>query len=249
MKDIINKAVNEYLNFQIGNAITNIPYFNNKRNSSIGGFRVEIGKGSVKEIRDDIEGLMVKDHISIEKLGDLVLKKYITDKDIGIDCSGLIYHILDQVCIETKSKSIADFINWRDLGLWSSIKAKLRAAENTSVAIFASNRNSHIINLPDISIGDIITITKDAKNRDHILLVTDVVKEEGQSINIKYAHSIAYPEDGLYGTGVRTGEIQIEGNSTKNIYEGKWLEDNKTPNSLVDRMKQSTVEIRRLNWF
>jgi hypothetical protein len=91
---------------------------------------------------------------------------------------------------------------------------------------------------------------QDSKERDHILLVCEVEYENSIPKKIHYSHSVAYPEDGLYGTGVRNGYIEIT-NPDLPITEADWVEEKKQgyANLLFVRANKSKTEVRRLKWF
>ena len=46
--------IDQYKNFRIENAICSVPYFNNRHSANRATFRVEAGKGSPKDIYEDI---------------------------------------------------------------------------------------------------------------------------------------------------------------------------------------------------
>lgn len=246
--------IDQYQNFKVGNATCSIPYFNNKTIGGRGVLRVYGGKGSPKEIYEEVLACMTKDHVDTSVLSNESLRKYISDKNIGMDCSGLAYYILETESRERKigqfDKKIR-FINCH--GLFGKIRCALRPVENCDVKTFADNRNSKFISIKEVAPGDIITMVGGAteasgSDRDHILVIHQVEYQNFVPIKLHYTHTIAYPEDGLYGTGVRQGSIEILG-LERNILEDAWLEDGKKPELLISRAKRSKTEIRRLNWF
>jgi hypothetical protein len=94
----------------------------------------------------------------------------------------------------------------------------------------------------------------ESAERNHILVVHEVLTvlpTNGQMTNniikISYTHSVAYPEDGIYGTGVKQGYIEIS-DVSKPITEARWVEGNKEglSNILFIRAKKSKTEVRRL---
>jgi hypothetical protein len=78
----------------------------------------------------------------------------------------------------------------------------------------------------------------DVNDRNHILII-DKIEEN----KISYVHSIAYPEDGIYGTGIKVGSIDIT-DSGKSITDQIWSEKN-----LLERAQKSKTELRRLNFL
>ncbi len=215
--------------------------------------RVFVGKGNPKDIYDELESILVQKHLAKESLSDEALKKILTDSNLGIDCSGYAYYILDAESEETKSASLSrklTFVNSK--GLSGVIASKLRPAENCSVAVLAHEKNSKVVSLKEIAPGDIITmITKENEGeRNHILIVTQVEAHDSLPVRIHYTHSVAYPEDGVYGTGIKQGIIEVA-DVEKNLLSQRWIENNleNDSNRIYLRAHKSETELRRLNWL
>ena len=234
-------TIDQYLHFKVGTAICSIPYFNNKTVRARAALRSLIGKGSPKEILEEVQGIMVKNHVEINTLTSESLKKILTDSDIGIDCSAFAYYILNSESLELKKQSLNKNLHFHNArGLFGKIKSILRPIENCDVANFAHEKNSKIVTLKEVAAGDIITMLggPDVADRNHVLII-DKVEEN----KISYVHSIAYPEDGVYGTGIKKGFIEIT-DLNKNITEQVWSEKN-----LLERARKSETELRRLNFL
>jgi len=255
------EVIDQYLHFKIGSATTNVPYFNNKTAKIRAALRTHIGKGSPSEIHDEFQILATKERLDQQALTDKSLKKSLTDKNLGIECSGFAYHILEAESVDRgfgRLKKHLAFIGSK--GLIGKLRSSFRPVENCNVTTFADNTNSKITALNEVRPGDIITMTNDidpeAAERNHILIINEVVSDNSIPVKITYSHSVAYPEDGVYGTGVRQGEIEIL-NIDKPITEAKWTEEDKvgepsiteSKNRLYIRAQKSKTELRRLNWF
>lgn len=245
--------IDQYTKFKIKSATCSVPYFNNKTIGKRMTFRAYIGKGSPSEIKDELETIIIKEKIDSKSFNDILLKKTLVDKGLGIECSGFCYHILEAESVSRGYGSIGKkitFINCRNI--IDKIKCSLRPVENCDVITFKDNKNSKIISLKEILPGDIITITsnQETADRNHILIIKEVQYENSNPKTIIYSHSIAYPEDGIYNTGPRNGQIEITDINSK-ISDTKWIENNKENdnNPLYLRIKKSDVEVRRLNWF
>ncbi len=256
-KSLSNNAlsvIEEYAHFKMGNAICSIPYVNNKIANNRTTLRAYIGKGDPKDIKEEIETLIVKNHLDKNLLTDEILKKLLVDNNIGIECSGFAYHILDYLTKERLNVSInkhLSFINCH--GIIGKIRCSLRPAENCDVATFANNKNSRAISLNEIEPGDIITIlnnTKVDQNRNHILIIHKIDYDNSIPKILYYSHAIAYPTDSVYGSGIRQGQIKIKP-LDKTIKDSEWTEDTKTGenNPLFIRIQKSQTEVRRLNWL
>ena len=89
-----------------------------------------------------------------------------------------------------------------------------------------------------------------SSERNHILVVHTVDYQNFVPTMIHYTHSIAWPDDGQYGHGVRQGTIEIL-EPTKGITDQKWTEKGKTgaENPTYLRAKISKTEIRKLGWW
>ena len=266
-------TIDQYLHFKVSTAECAVPYFNNKHKRQRAGLRAAIGKGSPKEIFDEVEILGMKEKIKAETWTDDSLKKFMCDSDIGIDCSGLAYYILS---VENKTRgkgSIDRHVTFPNRSFFRRLAAKFRPVENTDVLTFTNRKNSILVDLKDIRPGDFITMTtnqeiiqenKTGKNnfqentfqqnesdeRNHIVVIHQVEYQNFAPTTIHYTHSIAWPEDGQYGHGVRQGMIEIF-EPTKSLTEQKWTEKGKTDpeNPTYLRAKISKTEARRLKWW
>lgn len=246
--------IDQYLHFRVGSAICSIPYFNNKTKRAHATLRTNIGKGNPRDISDEIHDLLVKTHIPQDKLTDESLKRLLVDQNIGIDCSGFAYYILDAESIDTSrgplSKRIS-FINCKNI--IDKVRCSFRPVENCDVATLANDKNSVLVAIENIVPGDIITMLGTGRDgqlpidRDHILVIHQVEYLDNIPKKIYYSHAIAYPEDGIYGNGIRQGIIEISDHN-KLITEAVWTEDGRQGelNSIFTRAKKSKTEIRRI---
>ncbi len=256
-------VVNGYMHFHFGSAVASVPYFNNKTHGTRGALRALVGKGTPDEIRDETMAVALKMHIQKDSLADEALKKILVESNLGIECSGFAYHVLDA---ELKarlgnSRGISHSISFANCdGVLARIRCAMRPAENCNVRTFANDVNSIPVSYSDVKPGDFITIlaTDDQNSslpqpdRDHILVVHAVDYIDGVPSTIHYSHSIAYPEDGLYGTGVRQGSIMLDqkvpDDSPHSITDFIWTENGRSSsdNLLFLRAKKSKTELRRL---
>lgn len=228
-----------------------ISYFNNKTTRARGGLRVIIGKGSPKEIFEEVEDITVKNHIAINALTDDSLKQLLADNNIGIDCSAFAYYVLNAESEEKKKGHLDKHISFTDCrGVFGKIRCSFRPIENCNVATFANDKNSRVIPIKEMEPGDIITMKSEENNRDHILVIHQIEYQNFIPTIIHYSHAIAYPEDSPYVSGIRQGEIQII-SPEKDITEQRWAEDGKenNTNQLFIRAQKSKTEVRRLRWF
>lgn len=234
---------NHYLHFTVGTATCSVPYFNNKKIGSRGALAVHVGKGSPLEISHEVRDMLFKNKTSAAALTDETLKKILVENNLGIDCSGFVYHILNTEGISTGKGSLKKRIIFTQAqGLFGKMNAALHPAKNSGVLTFADDINSSIIPIAEVIPGDFITLVGNSGEgeRDHILVVHEVRMENSKPHTISYSHSVAYPEDGLYGTGVRQGTIEISDPSTS-LLTARWSEQH-----IFDRAHRSKTELRRL---
>ena len=128
----------------------------------------------------------------------------------------------------------------------------LRPVENCDVRTLGSDMNSRIVALSDVRPGDMITMVggPGGDDRNHILVIREVDREDGIPRAIRYSHAVAYPEDGLYGTGIKQGAIEIafpKEPLTKQI----WTEGGSAEKArlIFERAQASVTELRRLKWL
>lgn len=251
-------VIDQYMHFQFGGTVCSIPYFNNKVSRQRAGMRVRIGKGSPHEILEELKTITIKRHVAISSLSDEMLKKLLVDENIGIDCSGFAYYVLNAESAERGRGTIdkhIHFVNCRSL--LGKVRCHLRPVENCDVATLADDKNSQIVGLNDVRPGDTITMIDSGVNRrsnlrltpdrDHILIIHQVDYQNFSPTKLYYSHAVAYPEDGVYGSGVRQGAIEIV-DPNKSIVEQRWVEDGKTDedNHIFLQAKNSNTELRRL---
>jgi len=246
-------VIDGYLYFKLGAAVCSVPYFNNRTVRARAALRARIGKGSAAEISIEAETILVKNHVQIATLADESLKKVLVDNNLGIDCSGLAYYILEA---ENRSRGYRSMRRQLTPTNRTTLVGRLlfrwRTVQNCEVTTFASDHNSHPIILSSIQPGDLITMTGDAEEPEcnHVLIVHQVDFRDATPFEIHYTHAVAYPEDGLYGHGVRQGTIRIT-DTTRPLADAQWLEDNKENSNLHlhERAQKSKTEIRRLKWW
>lgn len=259
-RTISNRAmsvIDQYLNFKMGQAVCSVPYYNNKVNRSRLALRPYVGKGSPKDIFDEIEGLLVKNKIDKNSLDSEALKKILKESGMGIDCSGFAYYILNAESEETGHGSISRRLHFiKCHGIVGKVLCKFRPVENCDVATFASDKNSQLVPTSEIQPGDFITMlgntessVGDISERNHILVIHQIDYQNMIPARLHYSHAISYPEDGLYGSGIKQGTIDIP-YPDKGITDQVWREgeQNGAPNRLFNSAQKSQTDVRRLTF-
>lgn len=233
-------VIEKYLKLPLGEGCA-APYFNNARKRIRGGLRALVGKGSPDEIAEEARMFAIKDRISLEKMPSVMLTKFLVDHNIGIDCSGLAYHILGAEVKARKNKKMS-FVVAPYSGMKRKIRHFFRPAENTGVSTFSHKQNSFEMGAAEAKPGDFISIFEYDKTRNHMMIVEKVARNEKET-KIEYVHAVAYSEDGVYNHGVRRGEIIIK--NGEKIIDGDWKERN----LLSAAKKAKEINLRRLNIF
>ncbi len=255
-KTLSNRAlsvIDQYLNFKVGTAMCSVPYFNNKTTKLRGALAVHAGKGSPQEIFEEVQSLLIKAHTTAESLSTESLKKLLADNNIGIDCSGFAYYVLNAESEESGKGSIDKHISFvQAKGVLRKLIASWRPVGNVDVSTLAHDANGRVIPLKAIQPGSIITMTNDTEEneRDHILVIHQVEYQNFIPYKLHYSHAVAYPEDGMYGTGIKQGTIEII-DIAKPIAEQAWTENGRQgdTNRIFVRANKSKTEVRQLKWW
>lgn len=251
-KDALD-VIEGYKSFRVGDAVAPIPYFNNKIAGTRFGERGRVGKGSPRDISDELDIIFHHNRVDKGALTSEVLAKALCDNGLGIDCSAFAYYILDA---ESRARGFGSlnkrltFINGGNPV--AKMLSYLHPVKNCDVRTLASDVNSRVVPLSDAKPGDMVTMIggTDGPNRNHILVIHEAVYEDGVPKRLAYSHSIAYPEDGRYGTGVKQGRIDIAYPS-QSILDQAWSESGSFEKAarIHERAKTSQTELRRLKWL
>jgi len=255
-KTLSNRAlsvIDQYLHFKFGSAVCSVPYFNNKTVKARAALRPLIGKGSPEEIHEEVQAVLVKERMQGASLADESLKKLLVDANLGVDCSAFAYYVLNSENQELGKGSLDKHVSFVNCtGVVGKLRCALRPIENCDVATLAHDKNSRAMPVKEINPGDFISLTggPEGFERDHILVIHQVEYQNFIPTKIHYSHAVAYPEDGLYGSGIKQGEIEVL-DPNKTILEARWIENGKENsfNPIFIRAQRSRTEIRRLNWF
>lgn len=246
--------INSYLHFSNGMRTVSVPYFNNRRSNVRAGLRAHIGKGSVLDIRDELRLYAFREHADVPHMTEEEFKKYLVEHNLGIDCSGFAFYVLNEVSKdEGKGPLRSHLAHPLARNVIRKIISHFRCAENTGVTTFAHPDNSKIIPLSNVKPGDFISITHDKEHEkyNHIIIIHKVDYEENTPTILYYSHSMAWPSDGEYNHGVRQGTVTIT-NIAAPLKDQSWSENGKQgkENYTHERIINAAhVELRRLNWL
>lgn len=241
------RRIDAYLHLPVADG-TPCPYFNNKRQHVRFTLPAFVGKGSPEAISEEATVLLRKKHIDEKNLTAEKLSEFLVTHNLGIDCSGFVYHVLEA---ETGAKGkrslrrVLRFPNARPI--IGTFFNRLRAEKNTDVSVLAEN--SVAVDMSLVSPGDIIVILGAEDGvRNHVMLIHKVRYEGTMPRKIFYTHSISWPEDGRYGGGVRQGEIEIL-DMSKPLTDQVWVEQGVTGDAngtLRKARSASSLTLRRL---
>jgi len=252
------QVIDAYLALSIGDKKITCPYFNNKKSGVRAGLRVMIGKGSPEDIVEEITLLALRKKIDLKKLDTTQLRNFLIENNVGIECSGFVFHVLNAEIHAKKNTSLGHILSFKkSKNPLRFLLQKLRPAENTSVQVLADKQNSHEISLDKIRPGDMIIMIGFKKSigaRDHVLLVTEVeenppTQSSAGQRKITYTHSLHWDRDTALEHGIKQGQITIT-NKTNNLITQTWVESGKKDeaNETWQRASKSTYcAIRRLN--
>lgn len=176
---ILQKAYQQFL-LPLGGKKVPAPY---RKNTPFQPDRSKYGKSNSATLaKDTIEIAREKD-FNLESASVEEIRKFMEENWLGIDCSGLAYHLLDDLL--------------KEIGKGGMQEIGFPKASSTNVAKLTEPEFSHkIINWDLVQSGDLIRLN--SEDADHVLIV---VEAKGKTIN--YAHSSGATNP----TGVHRGEI------------------------------------------
>ena len=244
-KEALN-IIKEYKEMEISGIKISCPYFINKGQKIRAGLKVMIGKGSPKDIKEEITLIALRKKVDLKKLSKKELQKFFIDNNIGIDCSGFVFYVLDA---EIKSRKLGGLKRHLRFPLAKNplrkLLAQIRPVENTNVKSLAHDKNSFEVILSQIEPGDLITLTGAGKNNnfDHILIVDKVDYENDLPVAIHYTHSLKWSTDGELNHGIKEGVIEIS-DSKNSILKQKWTE-----NKMTGKQNETLQRFMTAKWF
>ncbi len=244
-------VISQYLSLSFVQGSLPCPYFNNRRIATRGNLRVLIGKGTPSDIITEAHIIAMREHIDLNELAMDQLRNFLIDHNLGIDCSGLTYYILNAELKATKHISLAHNLHYPKSGFLRKLIIQLRPVENISVKVLADEKNSQLVEIKDIEPGDIIIMIKTGLQHklNHVLLIHQVDFENKKIQTVHYTHAIQWQIDGKYNHSVRQGIIEIT-DENKPLIKQKWIEQNRSGenNYTLNHAKRSKAfSIRRIH--
>ncbi len=244
------KIINDYLSLPFEQVQSvSCPYYNNKRQVLRGGLRAGVGKGSPDDIVEEALIQSLHDKKNLNTMTDEEIKKFLVDHHLGVDCSAFVYYILDAELKSLSKGSIKKYLHFPYIkNPLRHLLTKLRTAENTDVKTLAHARNSNQVELKNVQPGDFVVLLGGGREheRDHIIIITDVKKENNVPVTLEYAHSDEWPSDGRYNHGVRIGTMRIN-NVNGSILDQPWSERKDANVNELFKQAGYSVGLHRLN--
>ncbi len=230
LPDQAQKVIQKYSNLLLGGKKVPIPYYINKPDpvpTRPGEFykvrkslhRALMSKGDPSEIEDVVKKYARKYNFLVENksIGDI--QDFMCRHGIGIDCSGFIVWILNEVTKQKLNKKMWECINFSSANPFKKLIIKLRPLENISVITLRDNAQK-IENLNDVQPGDII-ITRPKKLFNHVLLITETGFKNDKLVYMDYVQSTAWYSE---RSGIINGTVIIK-DPKMNIIDQEWFED------------------------
>jgi hypothetical protein len=214
---VINPLISDYLEgyFELdfyGHKVV-APYFiNTKRRKDL---RALVGKGTPEEMVLETKVWAQVRGIDLHSAGPDRIRQLMQEVGIGIDCSGLVAHALNNYCRKERGFSITRKVNYRNHGPRAILARLFRPIENLGADDLTSELNCEVLKVNEVRPGDLIRGIGKQRNAFHVAIVTKVAADR-----IDYIHSHR-----LYGqeNGVRKGSVQIV-DPSKSFLEQNWLE-------------------------
>lgn len=250
------EIIRHYANLELGGKKVQVPYYINKPDpvpTRPGEFykvrkslsRALVSKGSPSEIEGVVKKYARKYNFPLEEksIGDI--QDFIYTHGIGIDCSGYIVWILNEVTKLKFNKELWNLINIPSANPLKKLITMLRPLENISVVTLRNN-SQKIKNLNDVRPGDII-ITRPKKILNHILLITETGVKNDKLVYMAYTQSTAWYSE---HSGIISGTIAVK-DQKKHLVEQVWFEENVKHNFTYDGVKDDpqAAKVMRLNCF
>ena len=211
--------INQYANLKLENKEITVPYLINKKNNK--DLRVMVGKGNPEEIKMEAKIWEKLKGLDFNIMSREEIKQFLTDKRIGIDCSGFIVQTLDLLYLMKYKKHIFNKFNIGTKNILSILRFKLRPVENLGADLITNKDNTDIIEVSNVKPYDLIRSKAASKLGDHVMIVTKVDYDDNNlPVKIEYVHSTPHFGD---LNGIKFGEIKIRA-PRRGLEEQEWLE-------------------------
>lgn len=207
------KEIDSYLHLRFGDVEVSCPYFMSTPHKFPAGIRVLVGKGSADEIIQEAKIFALKEKVELAMLSPPEIRKFLSNHGLGVDCSGLISHVLFGI----HGKKLVSSLKRNFL---RKVIMHFRLFENIDVRLLQSN--SFSVALDEVKPEDLIV----TRGGDHALLIWEVEREEqGNVKRISYVHSTRF----FIQNGVRLGTIVVK-DTAQPLEQQEWIEGDNEEN-------------------
>ena len=241
------KVLESYQKLPLGEKAVRCPYHINSGN--IKDLRVMVGKGSPEEIVTEVKVWAQLKGFDLAKMDEKQIREFMKERRIGIDCSGMLYHMYDRWLKASRHKGLYHHIKFPYKSPLGRLKLRLRPAENIGANLLTSELNTDKIPLADIRPGDLIRSKSRSKHvAHHVIVITKVAIEHNVIRWFEYFNSTyEYGAD----NGVRDGKVEIT-DIGQELRDQKWLdasEDGTHPLLEGLNINYQDNGLRRLKFF
>ncbi|MBI2643981.1 MAG: hypothetical protein HYW95_00525 [Candidatus Wildermuthbacteria bacterium] len=190
------------------------PYYRNPRSGrERWGLNAFSGKGSPKEIADEIHMIEKLEGRNFSLMQEEEIRDIMRKRKLGIDCSGFIAHVFDAWLKQINGKRIYQVLRFPHRGAAGRIAAFFRPFTHIDIETLTNEPNAKKFrDVREIRPGDLIRFQYIADRADtnaeidHALLTTRVEYNENKDpIRIFYAQSVRENN----GFGIKNGIIAI----------------------------------------
>ena len=204
----VERFIQKYFQLNINSVAVRTPYYMNDF-FSFNSNSVLVGKGDPQTIEEYVNR-NIPSHLRSEDQ----IRKWMIDRNIGVDCSGLVLNIY-QYWLKIKNLDISDYLPRVSLlNVKKFLSRKFRVQNSVNANELTSPPFSTQVRLIEVLPGDLIR----TKGGGHVLFVTKVVKS---SFFVKELHFVNSARE--YETnGVRDGIIEF--NFKQNLKSANWID-------------------------
>ncbi|MCA9392121.1 hypothetical protein KC614_02870 [candidate division WWE3 bacterium] len=225
--DNLHKLLDEYLNFEVAGKKVKIPYVMERSRMA---FNKTSGKGAPRMLKDEVLRVAESEGFDIEKASEFEVYDFMRNQRIGIDCSGLVYHLLNEYLQGEKDVDLSEVLVRKEgvFGLLEKNILSFQRHRRVNAATLTSELNTvRVERATDIKVGDLIRMSI-KKPADHVLLVVDVDKDKDANANsFSYVHSSSV---NTKKRGPHLGKINVV-DKEGGIEKQDWQERTKTGES------------------
>jgi len=184
----VKDAINEYSNLHLGDKEVCTPYYiNEKRHKDL---RAMVGKGTTEEIQMEARIWEKLKGLDFNNMSSKEIKQFLTDRGIGIDCSGFVIHVLNKWYESISGQAIWSALKVPTPSFRAWLGNKLRPVENIGAQTITNEDNAKKIKVKDVLPGDLIRSKAKRKDAHHIMIVTKVTYDDANNPTlIEYTHS------------------------------------------------------------